>query len=334
MLLPSPKEQEIDGSSVTSLNPHTLPLPYAFAGRSFNRHNDIFLEATLALGETFFRSPDINSNNNNKTNTSSVCSCPGFLKFQHVIIHNPSILTAEFAQKTWMQSLQNNKQLNLFKTKYPIRAGNTSTTQLLELVYNENNKQYPLISTIALGCHINMNTQRPIPICNAQREYINNELASKTKEELTKINTIYQIMKNNMDRMNILLKNSNCLFQCNMQIQHTDLDINHHVNQSTYAKYIENALLEYCNDYYNAKYHVSAITINYVHEMIINKEENRNTFPFCTVKIINDKTNANGIERELVGIIEKDNVLCVEFKLILIEYKHDRLFSVVGRSKL
>eukprot|EP00483_Globobulimina_turgida_P007466 UN07480 len=83
---------------------------------------------------------------------------------------------------------------------------------------------------------------------------------------------------------------------------------------------------------YGAKYNTKEITFNYVRQMKIDRAkcEMLNALELCVVKICNDEeSKVNGIcEREIIGVVEKENDLYVQFRLVLVPYKHHRLFAV------
>ena len=182
---------------------------------------------------------------------------------------------------------------------------------------------------------MDLNTLRPMRICDAERKYVESKRAKMSEKDLIEMDEKYKLLRSNMDSMKASLSrwrssknvDGECLFACKVEIQHTDSDWNGHCNQSVYAKYIENTLIEYSSDYRRRKCRVQALTLNYVHEIRIRDQGERGKLPFCVVKILED----SGMD--IVGVIEYEKRLCLEFKLILTKYKHDRLFRV-RRSKL
>ena len=81
------KVDDLDGSTLTDDNPYKLRLPFLFRGRDFNATNDLFLSRLLQFHETWLRMPDINVNK-----PVIACNCPGFLKGQHIVVNDSSIL--------------------------------------------------------------------------------------------------------------------------------------------------------------------------------------------------------------------------------------------------
>ena len=164
------------------------------------------------------------------------------------------------------------------------------------------------------------------------RKHFEDERARMSEMESVEMDEKYKLLLSNMDAMNASLsrwrssKNEN-LFECKVQIQHTDTDWNGHCNLAVYAKYIENALIEYSRDYRRRKSRVQGLTLSFIHEIRISQEKERGKLPFCIVKIL-----ADADEKEVVGVVEYESRLCLEFKVALTKYKHDRLFRL--RSKL
>ena len=323
-----PKLGEIDGSTV-SKNRHSHFLPYTFRGRDFNATNDIFLNKLLEFHETWFRDPDINNKN------VPQCKCPAFLKCQHLIVNNPYILTSEFAQKTWMEILSKQNQNNINIQCKPIHVGHTSVTLLIQLVYDD---AYPLITAILLDCHVDLSTNKSIPICNAKRYNINNQLKLIQNRDMKEYQNLLKFREDFINAMNKFDNIKHCkqyLFETELQIFYTDIDINFHVNQSVYGSKIENALFLYFdnNGFIDCKYKIKDITINYLNEMRIDRNKSKNTFPVCTVKIIKDNkiNDYKDIKREIFGVIEKDNKLCIEWRVSFVTYKHDRYFALYSR---
>ena len=115
----APEACEIGSEVYNDLYPWQLP--HVFRGRDFNSTNDLFLHKLLDFTQTWIRTPDIDIDNGGKEAV--------FLKAQHMIVNTPSVMTSEFAQKTWMEMLADNNRLNMKIQNKPIHV-NLNTINL------------------------------------------------------------------------------------------------------------------------------------------------------------------------------------------------------------
>lgn len=208
-----------------------MSVPFGFHGRDFSTKNNMYLQRLLEFHEAqrlYYRT-SLESNNNIKSSVSKRhCQCPGYLKCYHFIVHNPALLTAEFATK--INAVNGNN--DLFITSSPIHAGNTSVLNCVSLQHKE--MKQPLLSKIVLACHVDPIKQKGVKICDLARNRIETYLSQQSKEELIRLKGLHNEFKNNMDAMvNLLNGSSACLFECALQIQHTDIDMNLHCKSSS-----------------------------------------------------------------------------------------------------
>jgi len=87
---------------------------------------------------------------------------------------------------------------------------------------------------------------------------------------------------------------SQCLFECAVQLRHSDVDWNGHCNQSAYGMFIESALCEWSEPFRTAQCRIGAVTVNYIREMRVDGKDGR--LPMCAVKVMARKDD------EVVGV--------------------------------
>ena len=342
MEIKEPNINDLNPNVIGNGDPKAINLPYGiFGNKDFSPRNDLYLQKIFEIGEVRLTAPDIHIDG--KTNITegvhvSICKHPMFVKCQHIIIHNPSILTLEFAQKSWIESVANENKGNLFVKRSPIKIGNTSRTAVKELLYYFDPNQHrvaTLASVVRIMCRIDLKTKKPLTICDTRRKFENIQISKNNEIEMIRMNKLNHKMRMNLNEMiNILNNNDDVLFESKLQIQYTDLDRNHHVNQSVYGKYIENVLYQYCQDYFDGKYHIAAVTVHYIDEIRIfckhQSDERLNEFPLCSVRIFYDNTYRKRA-RVICGDITYYSNLCLQFKVILVPYRHKRLFKIKTR---
>ena len=131
-----------------------------------------------------------------------MCKCPGFIKSQHVVVKDPSILISEFAQKSWIEILENDKRLNMDLYTTSIYAGNTSTVSFCQLMYEYN---IPLITCVLLSCHVDLKNGRPIQICQARRNAVEQAINAQSEEEKENVLKLRTDLTYSMDRIQTVL---------------------------------------------------------------------------------------------------------------------------------
>ena len=283
------------------------PVGYQFHGRDFTPFNNMYLQKILEFHEMtrmlHFNQPK---------HSPSICTCPGFLKCYHLIVHEPYLLTAEFAQRTWPESIRNDDRLNMSICDTPVRAGRTSTTSLKQLMFGKQ----ALLSEVVLACHVDPVQRKAVELCANARNAINRRIAEQNERQREQSDAFYDALRSNMDAMTQkLAKSERVLFECALQIQHTDIDLNAHVNQAVFGKFIENAMCAYCSEYGSGIYLICGITLNFVKEMPRLSVGQGAVLPMCSVKICGD-TQGDG-KREVVGVIQREGAVHAQFKLNL-----------------
>ena len=317
--------------SIVSNPERSNPLPYQFHGRNFSPHNNLYLQEIMAFHEMhrFLHFVGLQKDQHpysvSNVSSSTKCECPGFLKCYHILVHDPYLLTAEFAHQ-----IRNDPESPLQITKERFHAGNTSTLSLWRLNYKGNKSNIPLISEVVLSCHIDPTQRRAIPICATMRNAVQRSVSSKSKAEMEEFAALHSKFKMEMSALDGLALETDSLFESRLQIQHTDIDLNIHVNQAVFGKYIENTLCEYCEDFVMGKYLISGITMNFIKEIEVPSRMGADGLPFCVVRICSDYMRSDG-HREIKGIIYTDSTLNALYKVTLMLDDGQRMSHILSK---
>ena len=93
---------------------------------------------------------------------------------------------------------------------------------LTQLMYNNQ----PLITCTLLGCHIDIESGKPIPVCDARRKSIKLEMGSKDEDEKRKLLKFRDDLRYGMDRIrNVSDGNVRSLAEIKLQILYIRISI-------------------------------------------------------------------------------------------------------------